>query len=237
MRKYAVLAAAVTAEAVGTVVWWRRHPRSGSAFVNRVVDPWLVGRGIVERSGGEIALIEHVGRSTGTVRRTPVHPVPTADGFRIVVPLGAESQWARNVLAAGSCRLQVGAVVHELDEPLLVSPRRVAGIPRVVAQLMSWLGFRYLTLHQFAVRPGRLEEPEGCARHRRRDAGTGRAGATRRSGCRGVRARDPRTWRSAEGRIAVRYHPGRPPVAQWIRATDFGSVGRGFESLRAGQPN
>ena len=28
---------------------------------------------------------------------------------------------------------------------------------------------------------------------------------------------------------------GRPPVAQWIRATDFGSVGRGFESLRAGQ--
>lgn len=26
----------------------------------------------------------------------------------------------------------------------------------------------------------------------------------------------------------------RPPVAQWIRATDFGSVGRGFESLRAG---
>lgn len=27
---------------------------------------------------------------------------------------------------------------------------------------------------------------------------------------------------------------GRPPVAQWIRATDFGSVGRGFESLRAG---
>ena len=28
---------------------------------------------------------------------------------------------------------------------------------------------------------------------------------------------------------------GHPPVAQWIRATDFGSVGRGFESLRAGQ--
>src|SRR5262245_48514805 len=28
---------------------------------------------------------------------------------------------------------------------------------------------------------------------------------------------------------------GRPPVAQWIRATALGSVGRGFESLRAGQ--
>ena len=28
--------------------------------------------------------------------------------------------------------------------------------------------------------------------------------------------------------------PGRPPVAQWIRATDFGSVGRGFESPPGG---
>ena len=36
--------------------------------------------------------------------------------------------------------------------------------------------------------------------------------------------------------VMARYHAGRPPVAQWIRATDFGSVGRGFESLRAGQP-
>src|SRR5205823_1662383 len=27
--------------------------------------------------------------------------------------------------------------------------------------------------------------------------------------------------------------PARAPVAQWIRASDFGSEGRGFESLRA----
>ena len=40
------------------------------------------------------------------------------------------------------------------------------------------------------------------------------------------------------GRHGLRYIiRGRPPVAQWIRATDFGSVGRGFESLRAGQIN
>ena len=37
----------------------------------------------------------------------------------------------------------------------------------------------------------------------------------------------------ANARRAVSSGP-HPPVAQWIRATDFGSVGRGFESLRAG---
>jgi hypothetical protein len=37
-----------------------------------------------------------------------------------------------------------------------------------------------------------------------------------------------------ESRVFVRLDSAGPPVAQWIRATDFGSVGRGFESLRAG---
>jgi deazaflavin-dependent oxidoreductase (nitroreductase family) len=161
MRKSGVAAVAVAVEAIGAVLWWRRHRRAGTGFVNRVVDRWLVERGLVDRSRGEIALIEHVGRRTGVVRATPVHPVPTADGFRIIVPLGSESQWARNVLAAGHCRLQVGDVVHELDEPLLVSPRRVGGLPPLLDRLQSWLGFRYLTLHRFAVRPGSLEPAAG----------------------------------------------------------------------------
>src|SRR4029079_11531943 len=136
MRRSGVLAVAVGAEAIGAVVWWSRHRRAGTGFVNRVVDPWLVRRSLVDRSRGEIALIEHVGRRTGIVRWTPVHPVPTDDGFRIIVPLGSESQWARNVLTSGSCRLQVGDFLHDLDEPLLVSPRRIAGIPTVVGRLM-----------------------------------------------------------------------------------------------------
>ena len=106
MRKYAILAVAVTAEAVGTAAWWRRHRRVGSGFVNRVVDPWLVRNRVVDRSRREIALIEHIGRRTGTVRMTPVHAVPTGDGFRIIVPLGADSHWARNALRPGRAALR-----------------------------------------------------------------------------------------------------------------------------------
>jgi hypothetical protein len=144
---------------VGAVAWWRRHPRIGARYVNRVIDPLLMRSGMIQRSEGELALVEHVGRVSGTVRVTPVHPVATADGYRIVVPLGAASEWARNVVAAGHCRMQGGGVVHELDEPTLVSPITVAGIPPVVARFMDWLGFRYLLLHQFAEHEGTLAVP------------------------------------------------------------------------------
>ena len=141
---------------VGAAAWWRRHPRFGANWVNRVADPWLVRQGIVDASEGEIGLIEHVGRKSGIVRVSPVHPVRTTDGFRIIVPLGLESHWAHNVLTAGRCRLQLGDVLYELDEPMLVSPILVDGIPPVAQHVMEWLGFQYLQLHRFAEAPGRL---------------------------------------------------------------------------------
>ena len=145
--------------AVGAVAWWRRHPRIGTDYVNRVIDPWLVRSGIIEKSEGELGLVEHVGRLSGIARVTPVHPVATADGYRIIVPLGAASQWAQNVLAAGHCRLEVGGVVHHLDEPRLVSPNAAAGIPPIASHVMDWLGFRYLQLRRFAQHDGTLARP------------------------------------------------------------------------------
>lgn len=158
MRKGLMVVAGLgTAAAVAGAAWWRRNPRFGSGYVNRVVDPWLVRRGIVDRSRGEIGLLEHIGRRSGTVRVTPVHPVPTDRGFRIIVPLGRESHWAQNVMAAGHCRIQVGDTIHELDEPVLVAPSAITEVPLAAARVMEWLGFRYLVLHRVAARPGSLE--------------------------------------------------------------------------------
>jgi hypothetical protein len=156
MRRSLFVLAVLASLMLGGIAWWRRHPRFGSGWVNRVVDPWLVRQGIVAESEGEIGLIEHVGRTSGIVRVSPVHPVATENGFRIIVPLGLGSQWAQNVLKAGRCRLQVGEVVYELDEPMLVSPMLVEGLPLGVRRLMVWLGFDYLVLHRFAEAPGTL---------------------------------------------------------------------------------
>lgn len=143
-----LVAVGTGAAAVLAITWWRGHRRFGAGFVTRVIDPWLVRRGVVAKTGGEIGLIEHVGRRSGKVRISPVHPVPVDGGFRIVVPLGLESQWVRNVLAAGHCRIETNGVVYELDNPRLVLPSLVDGVPPIAGPVMDWLGFRYLELHR-----------------------------------------------------------------------------------------
>ena len=163
MRRRWMLTGALGAGALAAIATWRRNRRIGAAYVNRVVDPWLVRHGMIERTHGEIGLLEHVGRRSGVVRIAPVRPVPTETGFRIVVPLGLESQWAQNVLAAGHCRIEVGGSVHELDEPRLIPATEVPEVPLMLGHLLGWLGFRYLVLHRFDRHPGTLTEPGGDA--------------------------------------------------------------------------
>jgi deazaflavin-dependent oxidoreductase (nitroreductase family) len=145
MRKLIVLVAAATG-LYAALRWWRQHRRFGAEFVNRTVNPWLEQRGFVRGSRGELALIEHVGRKSGIVRRTPIHPMPTTDGFRIIVPIGERSEWLRNVVAAGHCRLVLGDRVVELDEPVVETPADVPDLPRPTRALFGWLGFRYLRM-------------------------------------------------------------------------------------------
>jgi deazaflavin-dependent oxidoreductase (nitroreductase family) len=154
------VAAALGALVAGAVVAWRRNPRIGSGTMNAVVNPVLLRRGLAGGGRSEIGTLEHVGRTSGIRRLTPVHPEPTPEGFRIVVPLGAHSQWARNVLAAGQCRIQLHDIVYDLDEPAMIPASDATDLPAAVRAAMSKLGFEYLTLRTFASAPGSLEPVE-----------------------------------------------------------------------------
>jgi hypothetical protein len=88
---------------------------------------------------------------------TPIHPVATEDGFRIVVPLGPRSQWVQNVLAAGHCRLQLHDTVYDLDEPVLLAAGEMPDMPGPAARALDRIGVQYLLLRRFAERPGALE--------------------------------------------------------------------------------
>jgi deazaflavin-dependent oxidoreductase (nitroreductase family) len=143
-----VVSASVAAGAalIGGVAFWRRHPRLGTTFVNSRVNPILLGSGLAGRKGSEFGTLEHVGRRSGIHRFTPVHPEATDDGFRILVPLGENSEWARNVLAAGTCRLRVHDVTYELDRPEFVPAAKVDDVPAIIRRAMTALGFEYLEL-------------------------------------------------------------------------------------------
>ena len=166
MRKIVTLfvCPAVTGAAlVAAVGLWRRNPRIGTAFVNSVVNPALLRRGLAGYGRSEIGTLEHVGRKSGVRRLTPVHPEPTPAGFRIIVPLGMRSEWARNVVAAGHCRLLLHDQVFDLDEPAMVDAGEAQDLPWPLGRLLAALGFQYLNLRTFASHPSCLEMAEGDA--------------------------------------------------------------------------
>jgi deazaflavin-dependent oxidoreductase (nitroreductase family) len=65
---------------------------------------------IALRSAGKhssgFAALTHLGRRSGRAYTTPVRAIPFGDGFVIPLPYGADTDWCRNVRAAGSCSLR-----------------------------------------------------------------------------------------------------------------------------------
>ena len=141
---------ALVAALIAGVLFWRRNRRLGTSFVNSVVNPIILRQELAGGRKSELGTLEHVGRRSGVQRFTPVHPEPTVDGFRVLVPLGEQSEWARNVVAAGRCRLQVHDHTYELVRPTIVRPVEVRDLPRVVGRAMDALGFQYLELRTAA---------------------------------------------------------------------------------------
>ena len=63
------------------------------------------------------AIVIHVGRRSGRAYRTPVNAFRTDDGYIIALTYGAQSDWVKNVLAAGSCELQTRGRWVRLSNP------------------------------------------------------------------------------------------------------------------------
>ncbi len=137
--------------AAASPAWLRR-------FVTRRWNPVVERLALVGGRRSPWAYLEHVGRSSGALYRTPV--LPALVGVHVFVPLpyGVDVHWTRNVLAAGHCRLQVHETTYELDEPFVVT---AAGRHDLPERLRAWAearGNRYLRLHVLASRDGRLDD-------------------------------------------------------------------------------
>ena len=157
MRRLVGLALGL-AGVVALVVAWMRYTRIGAGFANDVANPYLVRRGLSGSGASELATIEHVGRRSGVRRLTPLHAIPTDDGVRFAVPLGDRSEWARNVVVAGRCRMQYHDMLVELDDPRLLAPTEDPAMGPVTGPITELLGWKYLVLHRVSEQPGGFEQ-------------------------------------------------------------------------------
>ena len=96
----------------------RRLARFNRVVTNRVLGPlarYLPGFGIVS----------HVGRRSGRAYQTPVNVYGRGGGYVIALMYGADSQWVRNVLAAGGAEIETrGRRLHLVDPEVVRDPAR-----------------------------------------------------------------------------------------------------------------
>src|SRR6202049_4121100 len=65
-------------------------------------------------------IITHVGRKSGKVYRTPVNVFRAPNGFLVALTYGTQSEWVKNVLAAGGCQLETRGERYQLSSPTIV---------------------------------------------------------------------------------------------------------------------
>ena len=103
--------------------------------VTRQLAPWLPGLGVVI----------HLGRRSGKTYRTPVNVFPRP-GNRYVLALtyGPDTDWVKNVLAAGGCELLTRGTHIELTAPQLFhdeARREIRVVERAILGLLHVYDF------------------------------------------------------------------------------------------------
>ena len=72
------------------------------------------------QSGSPTSVVEHVGRTSGRGYETPVVAAPVEGGFVIALPYGHNTDWLKNVLAAGRATIRFDGQTYDVDRPELV---------------------------------------------------------------------------------------------------------------------
>lgn len=90
------------------------------------------------------AMILHVGRNSGRPYETPVLALrhKSSDGTTVCValPYGSQTDWVRNVFAAGGCRMRRRGALVDLAGPRIVTNSADPGLPRALRPIAGRLG-------------------------------------------------------------------------------------------------
>jgi deazaflavin-dependent oxidoreductase (nitroreductase family) len=124
----------------------KRLARFNLLVTNRVLGP-------LARLAPGFAIVSHVGRRSGRAYRTPVNLVRSGDRYVIALTYGADSQWVRNVLAAGAVDIETRGQRLHLVDPEVVHDAQRSLVPEPVRHVLRLANVADFML----VRPARLE--------------------------------------------------------------------------------
>jgi deazaflavin-dependent oxidoreductase (nitroreductase family) len=112
--------------------------RVNRRFTNRLVAP-------VAGYVPPLALVHHVGRKTGRGHRTPVLAFPIEGGTLTPLPYGTDTDWVRNLLAAGAGVIESARRRTAVENPRVLDSEDamdlVAAPLRPLLRLMNLPGF------------------------------------------------------------------------------------------------
>ena len=112
--------------------------KAGLNRLTRHIAPWMPGLGV----------IVHRGRRSGRRYETPVNVFSAGNDYIIALTYGPETDWVKNVLAAGSCELRTRGQTVSLGSPRLFhdqSRSSIRPVERQVLRLVNVADFLSLT--------------------------------------------------------------------------------------------
>lgn len=102
--------------------WVARANKIGLNRFTKYIAPWAPGW----------AIVVHRGRKSGRTFRTPLWAFRRRNGFVIALTYGPETDWVRNVLAAGGCELQTRRRLYQLGAPVVFRDEDATDMPTFI---------------------------------------------------------------------------------------------------------
>ena len=125
-----------TAQSAPAGGWNRRIRR----FNRTILNPLML-RAAGRFRGTYPAVVRHAGRHSGRGYRTPVVAQPIPGGFIIPLPYGTNTDWCRNVRAAGRFTIERQGQTYDVGQPEVIGPDEALPlVPERARQ--AWQRFR-----------------------------------------------------------------------------------------------
>jgi deazaflavin-dependent oxidoreductase (nitroreductase family) len=108
------------------------------ARFNRKVTNRITGR-FADRLPG-FGILRHVGRKSGRVFSNPINVFADGNDYILALTYGPDTDWVKNVLAAGGCEIVTRGQRIRLTNPRIITDTRLSWAPPFVRFVLQRIG-------------------------------------------------------------------------------------------------